>query len=173
MFVFMNPFAALATIDPVWPVDRSLILVWNPAGVSMSVTSSESPWPIFRVWRLGVRVLRLVSWGLGGPAGTPSSWRDAKLTGSMQLLLHVEKPNVHDRLSMVSAAQYRVASQLMPSTNGAKPGGYHCSSMNAEPASVLVPEPVLVSLSGVQGFCGYDLGSQSGRPNHGAGLSSA
>ena len=45
--------------------------------------------------------------------------------------------------------------------------------MKAEPASVGRPEPVFVSLSGVQGFCGYDFGSQIGRPNHGATLSSA
>jgi S-adenosylmethionine-dependent methyltransferase len=46
--------------------------------------------------------------------------------------------------------------------------------MNAEPASAgLVIDPRLVSLSGVHGFCGYDLGSHNGRPNQMAGLSSA
>ena len=34
-------------------------------------------------------------------------------------------------------------------------------------------DPELLSLSGLQGFCGYDFGSQIGSPNHGAALSSA
>jgi len=45
--------------------------------------------------------------------------------------------------------------------------------MNAEPASVDSPLPVLLSLRGVHAFCGLEFGSQMGRPNHGAGLSSA
>ena len=44
--------------------------------------------------------------------------------------------------------------------------------MNAEPASVEAPSPVLVSLSGLHGFCGYEFGSHIGSPNHGAMLSS-
>ena len=56
---------------------------------------------------------------------------------------------------MVTAAHHLVLVQLMLSANGANPGGYSCSSMNAEPAafgSLIRPE--LLSLSGLQGFCG-------------------
>jgi hypothetical protein len=41
----------------------------------------------------------------------------------MQLLLQVAKPNVHSRLSMVKAAHQCLASQLIPSMNGANFGG--------------------------------------------------
>jgi hypothetical protein len=37
----------------------------------------------------GVTDARSDSCGLGGPVGTPFVWMKAKLTGSMQLLLHV------------------------------------------------------------------------------------
>src|SRR5215469_4073107 len=99
-----------------------------------------------------------------------------KLTGSMQLLLQLRKPKLHSRLSMVSAAHHWVLLQLVESTNpspGDIPGGYHCSSMKAEPAAFEVFVPTLLSLSGLHGFCGYDFGSQIPSPNHGAGLSSA
>ncbi len=96
--------------------------------------------------------------GPGGPAGIPLVCMNAKLTGSMQLLLQFAKLNVHSRLSMVIAAHHWVALQLVESTNpspGARPGGYHCSSMKAAPAacgSLISPE--LLSLSGLHGFCG-------------------
>ena len=64
-----------------------------------------------------------VSCGLGGPAGTPSVCRNAKLTGSMQLSLQVPNPNVQDRLSIVNAAHHLFASQLGASMNGMNPGG--------------------------------------------------
>ena len=45
--------------------------------------------------------------------------------------------------------------------------------MNAEPAAFgSLIDPELLSLSGVQGFSGYESGSHRGRPNHGAMLSS-
>jgi len=105
MLVFLNPLAALATMNPDLPVLRSLMRVSRPAEVSVIVTWSTSPWFIIRVWRLGVNVLTSASCGLGGPAGTPFVCRNAKFTGSMQLLLQVAKPNVHSTLSIVSAAQ--------------------------------------------------------------------
>jgi hypothetical protein len=61
--------------------------------------------------------------GAGGPAGTPLVCRNAKFTGSMQLLLQVAKPYEHSRLSMVSAPQHWVALQLSLSGNGVNPGG--------------------------------------------------
>ena len=77
------------------------------------------------------------------------------MTGSSQLALQVAKPKVHSRLSMVSAAHHWVVLQLSLSTKGVKPGGYSCSSMNADPASSgSVIAPMLLSLSGVHGFCG-------------------
>src|SRR5258708_24652030 len=118
MFVFMKPLAALATMNPEWPVLRSLIRVRKPAAVSLIVTWSTSPPFIFRVCAFGKNVLTSVRCGLGGPAGTPFICRNAKLTGSMQLLLHVTKPNVHDRLSIVSAAHHFVGSQLTLSMHG-------------------------------------------------------
>ena len=46
--------------------------------------------------------------------------------------------------------------------------------MKAEPAAFgSLMAPLLESLSGVHGFCGYEPGSQIGSPNQGAGLSSA
>src|SRR5580658_6823087 len=129
--------------------------VVNPCGGSVIETCSTSPGLIFSVWRFPRNVLASVSWGLGGPAGTPLVSRSAKLTGSSQLALQVAKPNVHSRLSMLRAAHHLVALQPSPSISGVSPGGYSWSSMNAEPASFgSLIEPRLVSLSGVQEFWG-------------------
>ena len=62
------------------------------------------------------------SCGDGGPVGTPFRWMKPKLTGSSQLLLHITKPVVHSRLSMVSAAHHYVSLQPSLSTNGGLPG---------------------------------------------------
>ena len=90
----------------------------NPFAGSEIETESVSPPLIISVWRLGSKVLTSASCGLGGPAGTPLVCRNAKLTGSMQLLLQVAKLNEHSRLSMVSAAHHLVGLQLSLSTNG-------------------------------------------------------
>src|SRR5215470_8218551 len=66
--VFMKPFLAEASMNPVFPV------------------------------------LRLARCGLGGPVGTPFVWMNAKLIGSMQLLLHTLKSAWHSSESIVSAA---------------------------------------------------------------------
>ena len=56
--------------------------------------------------------------------GTPLVWMKAKLTGSTQLWLQLPLPLPwHSRLSMFSAEHQWVSSQLVASTNGAKPGG--------------------------------------------------
>jgi hypothetical protein len=82
-------------------------------------TRRVSPGLIISVWALGRSVLTSDSCGLGGPAGTPLVCRKAKLTGSRQSLLQVAKPNVHSRLSMLSAAHHLVALQLSASMSGA------------------------------------------------------
>ena len=71
----------------------------------------------------GVTVVRSLSCGLGGPAGTPLVWMKPKLTGSVQFGLQVPIRPAHSRLSMVSAEHQCVLSQLMLSAKGAKPGG--------------------------------------------------
>ncbi len=82
----------------------------------------RSPWFIRSVCELGVYVARFGLLRAGRPGGTPFVWMKAKLTGSMQLLLHVP-PASHSTLSMVSAEHQWVLSQLIESSNGANPGG--------------------------------------------------
>ncbi len=84
--------------------------------------TTRSPWFIRNVFAFGVNVERSEFCGLGGPAGTPSRWMNAKFTGSMQLLLHVPLAS-HSTLSMLSAEHQWVLSQLIESSNGANPGG--------------------------------------------------
>src|SRR5580700_7354637 len=114
----MKPLAALAVMNPVWWVVKSRIVVVNPCGGSVIEIWSSSPALNISVWLFGRNVLTSASCGLGGPAGTPLFCRNAKLTGSSQLALQVAKPNVHSRLSMVSAAHHCVLLQLSLSTNG-------------------------------------------------------
>src|ERR1019366_324772 len=106
------------------------------------------------VWACGRKVLTSASCGPGGPGGTPLVCRNEKLTGSSQAVLMLAKLKLDSRLSMVRAAHHLVALQLVLSANGGEPGGYSCSSMNAEPAAFATFKPTLVSLSGVHGFCG-------------------
>src|SRR6516165_4085722 len=122
--VFMKPFAADASMNPVRPELRSRTWVSSAPACLLSKIRilSLSPGFIRNVDRFGVTVRRLASCGLGGPAGTPLVCTKAKLIGSVQLLLH-EPPVVHSSESIVSAAHQCVLSQLMPSTNGANPGG--------------------------------------------------
>src|SRR5580700_4612021 len=130
MLVFMKPFAAEAIMNPLLPVVRSVSLASSacPPGIVASnmCTVIRSPGLISRVCLLGVNVALSLSCGLGGPVGTPLVWTKAKLTGSVQLLLHPVVANPlprHSRLSMLSAEHQCVLSQLMLSLNGAKPGG--------------------------------------------------
>src|SRR6516225_5572319 len=168
ILVFWKPFFALATMNPVLCVVRSVTEAFSPAGVLLIDAVSLSPEFIFSVWLFPNHVPTLSCCGLGGPGGIPLVCMNAKLTGSMQLLLQLGKLQVHIRLSMVSAAHHWVLLQLVESTNpspGARPGGYHCSSMKAAPAafgSLIAPE--LLSLSGLHGFMGYDMGSHRPSP---------
>ena len=85
--------------------------------------TSRSPGFIRSVWPFGVAVLPLASCGLGGPVGTPSLWMNAKLVGSMQLLLQFTNPSWHSRSLMCSEAHQCVLSHEIESANGANPGG--------------------------------------------------
>src|SRR5271166_3145809 len=126
--VFMKPLAADAIMYPRCPVVRSVSLASSacPPGVlALNIrTMILSPGFISKVCEFGVTVALSASCGLGGPVGTPFVWMKAKLTGSMQLLLHEPDPSpVHSKLSMLSAEHQCLLSQLMLSENGAKPGG--------------------------------------------------
>src|SRR5215472_12725475 len=62
-----NPLAALAVMDPDWPVVRSLIRTWNPVDVSPIATDNVSPECMNRSsLLLGVTVARVESTGLAG-----------------------------------------------------------------------------------------------------------
>src|SRR5690242_3679101 len=123
--VFMKPFLAEASMNPVLPVLRSRTCVSSAPALLLSKMwmASLSPGFISRVRWFGVNVLRLAFCGLGGPVGTPLVWMNARLTGSTQLLLHTAKLAWHSSESMVSAAHQCELSQLRPDTNGANPGG--------------------------------------------------
>jgi hypothetical protein len=122
--VFMKPFLAEASMNPVRPELRSRTLVSSAPAFRLSKIRiwSLSPGFISRVRWLGVTVLRFARCGLGGPVGTPLLWRKAKLTGSTHLLLQTPVV-VHSSESIVSAAHQWALSQLRPSANGANPGG--------------------------------------------------
>ena len=125
-FVFMKPLAAEAIMKPLCPVVKSVSLAssaWPPGIFALNRLSLiTSPGFISRVCAFGVTVVRSLSCGLGGPAGTPLVWMKPKLTGSVQSGLQVPSA-AHSRLSMVSAEHQWVLSQLMLSAKGAKPGG--------------------------------------------------
>src|SRR5689334_11545737 len=122
--VFMKPLPAEASMNPVRRELRSRTWVSSAPAFLLSKIRiwSLSPGFISSVRWLGVDVLRLASCGLGGPVGTPLVWMKAKLIGSTQLLLQTPVV-VHSSESMVSAAHQWELSQLMPSANGANPGG--------------------------------------------------
>src|SRR5436305_5736086 len=127
MDVFMKPLAAEATMNPLLPVVRSLIVILSacrppPRLASNMWVRTRSPGFMNSVCLLGVNVATLESCGLGGPAGTPFRWMNAKFTGSTQLLFMCPAASASSE-SMVSAAHQWVLSQLTESTNGAKPGG--------------------------------------------------
>src|SRR5215470_12595651 len=126
--VVMNPFLAEAIMKPLLPVVRSLSCASSacPPGIFASHmwTVILSPGFIISGCALGVWVARLLFCGLGGQVGTPLVGSHAKLTGSKQLLLKWPLPLPWtSRLSIVSAEHQWVLSQLVPSTNGANPGG--------------------------------------------------
>src|SRR5215469_3637000 len=62
-----KPLAALAVMDPVWPVVRSLMRTWNPSAVSPIATERLSPECMNRSCVLsGVRCASVASTGLAG-----------------------------------------------------------------------------------------------------------
>src|SRR5215470_9859563 len=97
-FVFMKPLAAEAIMKPLRPVVRSVSFAssaWPPGIFASNMLSLiASPGRISRVCLFGVTVVRSLSCGLGGPAGTPLVWMKAKLMGSVQLGLHGPDPFV-------------------------------------------------------------------------------
>src|SRR5258708_17313887 len=99
----MNPLASLATMKPVCPVVRSVTEVKNPAGVSWRVADTLSPGFIFSVWALGAKLASFKSCGLGGPAGQPAGWGEAKVTGAMELLFLNLKVKLPGKPSTVNA----------------------------------------------------------------------
>src|ERR1700751_1993115 len=113
--VFMKPFLADACMNPLRPVVRSVTAVSSAPAFLLSKIRiwSLSPGFIISVFWLGVMVLRSAFCGLGGPVGTPLVWRNAKLTGSTQLLLQGPLA-VHSSESIVSAPHHCVLLQLRP-----------------------------------------------------------
>src|SRR5271169_99705 len=93
MLVSVKPFAALACMDPAWPVVRSSSFTVNPLDGSVKSTVTTSPVFIRSVCALPRNVAAFGSCGAGGPAGTPLVWMSAKLTGSSQPVLQVVKLN--------------------------------------------------------------------------------
>src|SRR5215469_7026126 len=125
-----NPLAALAVIDPVWPVVRSLIVILNPFEVSPMATVSVSPlWKSRSLVRFGVNVASVESTGLAGACETPFLVMNAKFTYSRPVTAAqvgfscVPAFMFCDRLSMLSAAHQSFAEQLLPAGQGAQPGG--------------------------------------------------
>src|SRR5437867_5009495 len=120
-------------MEPVSPEVRSCTVTWNPAGVSCMSSRIVSP-GLMKRSLLGSGVVaakggaKSVS-GSGEACGTPSLVMKAKLTGSMPALCRhcwfCVEPSTCDtlRLSIVNAAQYMTASQLMPGSQDDQPGG--------------------------------------------------
>src|SRR6516164_8239932 len=79
-----KPLAALAVMDPVWPVVRSLMVARSPFGVSPMDTLMLSPEFISRSRRRsGVNVAVVDCTGLAGAVVRPSLVRNAKLKYSI------------------------------------------------------------------------------------------
>src|SRR5215468_7255416 len=125
-----NPLAALAVIDPDWPLVRSLMTTWKPLDVSCSATVRVSPEFMNRsLAGSGVNVASVAFTGLAGAWATPFLVMNAKFTYSMPVwaaqvgLSCVPAFRFCDRLSMFSAAHHCVAAQLFPAGHGAQPSG--------------------------------------------------
>src|SRR5215469_5596468 len=82
-----NPLAALAVIDPVWPLVSSLMTAWSPFAVSCRCTCRLSPEFISRsLLRSGVKVARVDSTGFAGAWETPFLVTNAKLKYSVPVI---------------------------------------------------------------------------------------
>src|SRR5712691_624670 len=131
-----NPLAALAVIDPVWPLVRSWITALSPCGVSCRRTVRLSPEFMSRsLVRSGVNVARVDCNGFAGVWDTPFFVTNAKLTYSRPVLAAqvgfkvVPVTGFSARLKMFIATHHRVGSQpLAPIAcaqvgHGIQPGG--------------------------------------------------
>src|SRR6516225_4508067 len=160
-----KPLSALAVIDPVAPVVRSLMTARSPCRVSPMDTLMLSPEFISRSrFRSGVNVAVVDCTGLAGAVVRPSLLRNAKLTYSVPVMArHVgfsscPVTGFSARLKMFIAAHHLVGSQPLAPTatcqvgHGIHPGGYSCSSTNAVPEWLgeTAGSRMLLSLSGVQ-----------------------
>src|SRR6266700_4267013 len=112
-----KPFAALAVMDPVRPVDWSRMSACTPCGVSRRDTASRSPEFMNRSFAgTGVNVAVLDCTGLAGAPVRPSLVTNAKLRYSRPVLAAqvafwvVPATGSSDRLSMVIAAHHRAGS---------------------------------------------------------------
>src|SRR2546421_7941660 len=78
-----NPLAALAVMDPVWPVVRSLMTARSPSGVSRRDTPRLSPEFMNKsLAGFGVNVAVVDCTGFGGAVGRPSPVTNAEVTYS-------------------------------------------------------------------------------------------
>src|SRR5215469_15537098 len=131
-----KPLAALAVMDPVAPVVRSLMTARSPCWVSPMDTLMLSPEFISRSrFRSGVNVAVVDSTGLGVAVGRPFLVRNAKLTYSRPVLAAqvafkvVPATGSSARLKMFIAAHHLVGSQALAPIatcqvgHGIHPGG--------------------------------------------------
>src|SRR6266566_5696966 len=127
-----NELAALAVMEPLWWVVRSLTVATRPWRLSWRLTMSLSPEFMNRALvGSGVPDLTKSNWtGLAGPCGAPFRVRYAKFTYSRPpriAFAHVGLRTVpltgsSARLSIVIATHQRVASQLKPVNCWTYPG---------------------------------------------------
>src|SRR5215831_1685521 len=106
------------------------MVVTSPLELSCKLTTKLSPEFMKRsVLGLGVKVAAVELTGLGGACGTPLLVTKAKLTGSMLTIFWQAAfsswpvLSFDSKLSMVSAAHQRAASQLLPGGQATQPGG--------------------------------------------------
>src|SRR5215471_828618 len=125
-----NPLATDAVIEPLWPLVRSVRLIWSPARVSCMWMRIWSPGLISRsLARLGLTALKFgcvrvpVNSGFAGAWDLPFLVMYAQLIGSGPPRTKLLQAAVFStpvfwfnvRLSMVIAAQYTRAAQPNPS----------------------------------------------------------
>src|SRR5216683_120440 len=136
-----NPLAALAVMDPVWPLVRSWMTARIPFGVSRRDTLRLSPEFMKRsLAGSGVNVGVVDCTGFAGAVVWPFLVTNAKLTYSRPVVAAqvgfrlVPLTGSWARLNMFIAAHHLVGSQALAPTatchvgQGIHPGGYNCSS---------------------------------------------
>jgi hypothetical protein len=123
-----KPLAALAVIEPDWPLVRSLSPTCSPLFVSwMSMVTASPGCIINTLLGEGSNVPCVAPSGEGGPIGVPFLVMNAKLAGStptvfrQALLLFTPVFWFELKLKMAIAAHHLVVSQLIP--------GGHCTQL--------------------------------------------